>query len=324
MRRNLNTIPIWHSAKITRSFFITKGHIMAKATKTATKAPKVESYIAHASVKAAASAAVIQSAYKIEVRFLGGLNTAQKNAFKAAADRWSKVIVGDVPSVVVGGEVIDDLLIEAQGVPIDGPNGILGQAGPTNLRPASAGASAFLPAKGIMSFDTADLAQMQANGTLLDVITHEMGHVIGIGTIWTRKGLLAGAGTANPTFTGTNAKREFGILKGTGPVAVPVENSGGAGTRDSHWRESVFKNELMSGFIAAPNNPLSKVTVASLKDLGYVVNMNAAEPYTLPNIQALAELGLLVVAREEEHAHALPIFAPKVLPDDSLNVSDIS
>jgi hypothetical protein len=59
------------------------------------------------------------------------------------------VIVGDLPSVMVGGELIDDLLIEAKGIAIDGPSGILGQAGPTNLRPAAAGASAFLPAKGI-------------------------------------------------------------------------------------------------------------------------------------------------------------------------------
>lgn len=277
-----------------------------------------ESYVAHASVRRGAVANIVQSAYKIEVRFLGGLNTAQKNAFKAAADRWTKVIIGDVPSVMVGGEVIDDLLIEAQGVPIDGPGKVLGQAGPTNLRPANAGVNAFLPAKGIMSFDTDDLAEMQADGTLLDVITHEMGHVIGIGTIWPHKKLLAGAGTNNPTFKGTNAKREFGILKGTNPLAVPVENTGGLGTQDSHWRESVFKNELMSGFIAAPNNPISRLTVASLQDLGYVVNMDAAEPYTLPNLQAIAEAGLMLANLEEEHAHALPILAPKVLPDSSL------
>jgi glutamine synthetase len=28
-------------------------------------------------------------------------------------------------------------------------------------------------------------------------------------------------------------------------AGVPVENSGGPGTRDGHWRESVFSNELM-------------------------------------------------------------------------------
>ena len=171
-----------------------------------------------------------------------------------------------------------------------------------------------------MSFDSADLAKMEADGTLVDVITHEMGHVIGIGTIWEHKGVLVGAGTVNPRFTGTNAKKEYGILKGTGPTPVPVENGGGAGTRDSHWRESVFKNELMSGFIAAPNNPLSKVTVASLQDLGYQVDMSAAEAFTLPNLQAMAEQGLLVALSAEQHAHALPIFAPKVLPDSSLNI----
>ena len=281
--------------------------------------PRVERYIAHKSVKASASARAIQSAYKIEVRFLGGLTTPQKNAFKKAADRWSRVIIGDLPSVMVGGEVIDDLLIEAQGVPIDGVGKILGQAGPTNLRPLSAGASALLPAKGIMSFDTDDLANMEANGTLLDVITHEMGHVIGVGTIWEDKGLLQGAGTANPRFTGTSAKKAFGQLKGIGPTPVPVENIGGAGTRDGHWRESVFKNELMSGFISEANNPLSKLTVASLKDLGYQVNLSAAEPYTLPNLQALAEKGLML-ASVAPHAHALPILAPKVLPPESLNV----
>lgn len=285
------------------------------------KATKIDSYVACGSLKSSATASAIASAYKIEVRFLGGLTPAQKAAFKTAADRWSKVIVGDVPSVMVGGELIDDLLIEAQGVAIDGVGGILGQAGPTNLRPASAGAFAFLPAKGIMSFDTADLANMQANGTLLDVITHEMGHVIGIGTIWIRKGLLTGEATANPTFKGTNAKREFGVLRGTGPVAVPVENTGGPGTKNSHWRESVFKNELMSGFIAAPNNPISKMTVASLKDLGYVVNMNAAEPYALPNLMSMAEAGLFNGNHEEMHAHALPILAPKVLPDESMDIT---
>lgn len=282
------------------------------------RAQRIETYVAHKSTKKTASARAIQSAYKIEVRFLGGLTTAQKNAFKKAADRWSRAIVGDLPSVMVGGEVIDDLLIEAQGVAIDGVGRILGQAGPTNLRPVSAGTSALLPAKGIMSFDSADLANMEADGTLVDVITHEMGHVIGIGTIWEDKGLLVGAGTQNPRFTGTNAKRVYGQLRGTGPTPVPVENIGGAGTRDGHWRESVFKNELMSGFISEANNPLSRLTIASLQDLGYRVNLSAAEAFSLPNLQLLAERGLMVTTAP--HAHALPILAPKVLPPESLNV----
>jgi len=280
------------------------------------KSSSQDTYIAKADLKAA-TLAKATAPFTIKIVFLGGLTTAQKNAFKAAADRWTKVIVGDLPDVVVGGELIDDILIEAQGVAIDGPGRILGQAGPTRLRPASAGASAFLPAKGKMQFDTADLAAMQTAGTLTDVITHEMGHVLGIGTIWTNKSLLAGAGSSNPTFTGTNAKKEYGILKGTGPTPVPVENTGGAGTADSHWRETVFRNELMTGFVGSAGNPLSKLTIASLKDLGYVVDLTKAEPYSLPSHLLLAESGALAAHAHADGGIVLPII-PIVLPDDSL------
>jgi hypothetical protein len=258
--------------------------------------------------------------FTIEVRFLGGLTQQQMDAFKGAADRWSQVIVGDLPNVLVDGEVIDDVLILAQGADIDGPGNILGQAGPTHLRPPIAGDTAFIPAKGIMVFDTADLTQMEQGGTLNDVITHEMGHVIGIGTIWHLKGLLKGANTTNPTFEGQTAMEEYGKLRGDdgGPTPVPVENTGGPGTRNSHWRESVFRNELMSGFIDGAGNPISSVTVGSLQDLGYVVDMNIAEPYQLPNLLVLAERGLLI-------PHVAPIDVgvmlpniPTVLPEDSL------
>jgi hypothetical protein len=286
---------------------------MAKSKKTA----DYETYVASAKPAArlmGAAAAAAASAYKIEVRFLGGLNTAQKNAFKAAADRWARVIVGDLPSVTVDGEVIDDLLILAQGVAIDGPGKILGQAGPSHLRPASAGQFKFLPVKGIMSFDSADLAQMQSDGTLKDVIAHEMGHVIGIGTVWDRKGLLKDAGQPTVRFVGKNARREFGKLQKKGPLDVPVENTGGPGTADAHWRESVFRNELMSGFIAAPGNPLSRVTVASLQDIGYEVDLSKAEPYALPNLLAIAASGAMTT---HDELHALPVI-PIVMPDSSL------
>jgi len=147
--------------------------------------------------------------FNIEVRFLGGLTATQQQVFRLAAARWSQIITGDLPRVSVDGEVIDDVLIEASGTHIDGPRGTLGQAGPTHLRPGTS-----LPAKGIMEFDRADLARMQADGSLATVIIHEMGHVLGIGTIWSGLGLLQGAEPANPVFTGRNVMREFATLLG--------------------------------------------------------------------------------------------------------------
>jgi hypothetical protein len=71
-------------------------------------------------------------------------------------------------------------------------------------------------------------------------------------------------------------------------LKVPVENTGGPGTADSHWRESVFGNELMTGTVNEVN-PLSRVTLGSMADLGYAVNLADADPYTLsPGLRAFS------------------------------------
>lgn len=49
-----------------------------------------------------------------------------------------------------------------------------------------------------------------------------------------------------------------------------VESVGSASC--GHWSERFFGTELMTGFIAPGSNPLSRVTVASLQDMGYTVN----------------------------------------------------
>ena len=122
---------------------------------------------------------------------------------------------------------------------------------------------------------------------------HEMAHVIGFGTIWSDLGLLQGAGTVNPLFVGANAMREYGILKGdSSPSAVPVANTGGPGTRDSHWREAIFVNELMTGWLGSGVNPISKITIGSFEDLGYQVNYEAADNYSLPSALMPALMGL--------------------------------
>jgi hypothetical protein len=254
--------------------------------------------------------------YKIEVRFLGGLTTTQEAAFVSAADRWSRFITADVPRVRVGDEVIDDCLIYAAGSHIDGPSGILGQAGPRFLRPGS-----LLPALGYVEFDRADLARMEMDGSLENVIVHELGHVLGMGTIWGQMGLLRGAGTANPVFMGESAMREFAALVGSDdPVPVPVENKGGPGTRDGHWRETVLGNELMTGFLNEAANPVSRVTIAALQDMGYRVNLEAADDFFLPDFLRLSLMGIGAVEHPEGCMMARPPrrgSEPEVLPESS-------
>ena len=254
--------------------------------------------------------------FSIEVRFMGGLNAAQQAAFSNAAKRWGQVVVGDFPSVTVDGEVIHALVIEASGKNIDGAGSILGQSSPTHLLPNG------LPCKGFMEFDTADLAEMEADGTLGSVILHEMGHVLGIGSIWTEMHDLVGSKSANPRFVGSQADAEWVKLSGLAPKSLPVENKGGPGTRNAHWRENVFGNELMTGFLSGATQPLSRMTIASLADLGYKVNFDAADPFSLPSHLELRAMGVGadpdLVRRCTLSSKRTTSFTPKRLSNEAL------
>jgi len=209
------------------------------------------------------------------------MSQSQRQIFQRAAARWSQIIVGDLPDVTWNGVRADDLVITASTRNIDGVNGILGQAGPTHLRRGSA-----LPSHGIMQFDSADMNHMENNGSLFGVILHEMGHVIGIGTIWNSLNLVRNVGQ-EIHFTGQTAAREYNRIFGTNGNFVPVETGGGSGTRGSHWSENVFDNELMTGW-ANGSMPISRVTVGALADMGYRVNLSAADAYSAPALRALS------------------------------------
>lgn len=225
----------------------------------------------------------VREPYPIEVRFRGPFSVRQRFAFELAASRWGEAIHDSLPPARVNGEVIAGLVITAMAIHIDGPNQKLAQSRPLHLRSES-----LLPATGVMEFDTVDLGQMEANGTLVNVIMHEIGHVLGFGTLWERMGLLQGVGSRQPTFIGRHAMDEFGQLMGLyTPTPVPIENIGAVGTRNCHWRDSIFGNELMTGFLNSSLNPMSRMTIAAFQDMGYSVNRDAADVFVLPGVESV-------------------------------------
>jgi len=113
-------------------------------------------------------------------------------------------------------------------------------------------------------------------------VTHEMAHVLGLGTLWTNfPGLTSGFTGTDPRFLGARAGAAWSALGRSG--AVPVEADGGPGTAYGHWDETTFGNELMTGWINAGANPLSTVSIASLADLGYRVDLSRADAYSPPS-----------------------------------------
>lgn len=256
----------------------------AAVTWTLGTAPQQTLTVSSAALPGATStlnARTFASDYDIDVRFVGtGGTVRQREAFAKAVVRWRRILGADMHStklVAPAGdcetwmpalnEMANDLVIYARLTPIDGPGRILGQAGPCYINTTT-----NLTALGIMEFDLDDLPALIANETLDAVVLHEVGHVLGIGTLWSyKRTLLTGRGGSDPYYTGEGARTNFlangGVYANTG---VPVENSGGTGTRDAHWRQSIFGRELMQGYSSRGLSPLSATTAASLADLGYL------------------------------------------------------
>ncbi|GGX59343.1 peptidase [Tateyamaria omphalii] len=228
----------------------------------------------------------------IELSFDGNVTDQRRTVFERSAQRWDQVINTGFDPIEIDGDILSGVRIDVSIQPIDGANGVLGQAGPTLLRQVDG-----LPLVGIMQFDQADVASLEAGGRFEDVILHEMAHVLGFGTLWDRKNLIQGTGTMDPRFVGASAAREFAALDPQGGNAVPISNTGGAGTRESHWRELVFGDELLTGFLSGDQRPLSRLSIASFEDLGYEVDYDGADPFVLPDFRRLAMMGITEAVR---------------------------
>lgn len=241
-----------------------------------------------------------QSAYKIDVRFFGrALTASEQTLFNNAAARIQQIVVGAVPPSNLTGidpakdcgatgvaplaETENGLLIYASIDSIDGPAKILAQSGPCFTRSQTD----FRTSIGVMAFDSADFRGLINSGNAQQVITHEMLHVLGFGGFWDSSGLnlLVSNGTTNVAYIGAGGIAGCRAVGGNLICAssVPVEGTqGGPGTLYSHWRETTFGNELMTGFINSGSNPLSAMSVRSLEDLGYTVDASAADAYKIP------------------------------------------
>ncbi|MGD9522558.1 MAG: Ig-like domain-containing protein [Gemmatimonadales bacterium] len=234
-------------------------------------------------------------AFVIDLRFVGIAPPDLRDDFVEGTLRWMELIVGDLgdfnPQLATNGcglysheginQAVDDLVVFAAIVPIDGPGNILGQAGPCRIRPANG-----QTAVGIMQFDIQDADLYHSTGRFSSIVIHELGHVLGMTeNSWSARGLNQGNGTQDPIYIGAQGVAGWNTLgiaySGT---PVPVEATGGQGTALSHWRESVLDNEIMTGFIegAGISMPLTRLTAGALIDLGYVVDLTKADPYLPP------------------------------------------
>lgn len=133
-----------------------------------------------------------------------------------------------------------------------------------------------------------------------ELIAHEVGHALGIGTLWSTNGVYS---FGSYQYTGAHGVAAYQADFNQAVAYVPVENAGNPGTAEAHWDQRMRSSsqegtpppadpylldprvgvtdrygrdrglELMTGAIDADYGEpfISRFTVQSMRDLGYTV-----------------------------------------------------
>ena len=220
---------------------------------------------------------LVEGDFDIDLVFLDEVTESQKDALECAARRWMAVVVEDLPDYVfadgragtcsgrafeiAAGERIDDLRIYMGTSAGVGP---LGHGGPTLLR-----AESHLPVVGCMAVNL-------SHANFLDTALHEIGHVLGFASeVWDEFDLYQNPADGDTHFTGLLATAAFDDAGGEqyDGAKVPLQ------TGESHWRVPVIGEDTMAPY---GGKRLSAITVQSMADVGYGVDVAQADAYILP------------------------------------------
>ena len=187
---------------------------------------------------------------------------------------------------------------------------LLGSAGPRFGVEVTAGVDNFFMATvGAARFNTHPDAV--GLGGLLNELTirHEVGHILGIGTLWDTTSTIPGTQddyTFNSgEYTGANALAAFNNEFGKSATSVPVELDGGTGTANGHWNEGEASTTVVSGINAGESlddalmtgnlsgsGYISDTTLGSLQDMGYTTIGFNFVPVPEPSSAILVAFGL--------------------------------
>lgn len=144
-----------------------------------------------------------------------------------------------------------------------------------------------------------ELVKDDGNTQAYYTVLHELGHVFGIGTIDRWNSLVQ-----DGLYVGTHGLREYkNVIGDQSLIGLPIENDGGMGTSGSHLEEGAeyilsnnnryhdghfhpgLDRELMTGWAENDTGvePLSRISVALLQDMGFLVNYTKADDFTNPS-----------------------------------------
>mmetsp|Transcript_564 Transcript_564/g.1312 ORF Transcript_564/g.1312 Transcript_564/m.1312 type:complete len:625 (-) Transcript_564:227-2101(-) len=200
----------------------------------------------------------------------------------SAAQRWEQVIAADrwgpwAPTMFTTiseefiaterpAEPIDDMYLGIIVGKLDGSGGRFAEAGPDRLM-----SGGRIVASSIL-IDEADLQNVINNEIFEQLMLHEMGHCLGMGTLWSD-----GVHYEGTTYIGANGVKAWNDMGCTGPLPMAKDVA--------HWNDDCFTTEVGTHYLKFRQPVhISSVTLGALEDLGYAVNREEEDAYGLSDL----------------------------------------
>lgn len=205
---------------------------------------------------------------------------------------WESQILG------THGGAVDTFTVQLTGANLGGSLGNANSTGNITSGPftLSTGGTMRIDFNGIDQF-----SNFMGVNVIDELLAHEIGHAMGIGTLWIANGVYAfGSGQ----YTGQHGVKAYREDFDANAAFIPVELAGAAGTNNAHWDQLMRSGGEAGTF--DPNNPFALdprigITDAQGRDLSLELMTGAIDPdYGEPflarfTVQSLRDIGFIVV-----------------------------
>ncbi|MEQ8208873.1 MAG: PEP-CTERM sorting domain-containing protein [Lacipirellulaceae bacterium] len=205
---------------------------------------------------------------------------------------WESQITG------THGGAVDTFTVQLTGANLGGSLGNANSTGNTTSGPftLSTGGSMRIDFNGIDQF-----SNFMGVNVIDELLAHEIGHAMGIGTLWIANGVYV---NNSGQYTGEHGLRAYRRDFDSSATFIPVELNGGAGTRNAHW-DQLMRSAGEAGTFD-PNNPFNldpRIGITdnlgrdlSLELMTGALDPDYGEPFLAPfTVQSLRDIGFLVV-----------------------------
>ena len=196
---------------------------------------------------------------------------------------------------------VDDVSVYVMIGPLDGAGNAVAMSGICGgvFRPGTGG-WVGMPLLGAIVLDEADIATLEADGVLEAVVTREMARALGFSrTAWNAHGFLQNPSLPEEPDADTHMNAPLVVAafnaaggEGYAGAKVPLENGAMEGISDAYWRASVFGDEVMTPYVTGDSQPLSRITLEALYEVGYELDVTMADPFTLAGARSARPRGI--------------------------------